>query len=48
MTATPGPRLPLVLADSLLSPLLVASPRRRRDDDSSFPPDILHPTYLHA
>ena len=48
MTAAPGSRLPLVLADSLLSSFLAASPDRCGDDDSGLPLDILHPAYHHA
>ena len=48
MTAAPESRLPLVLADSLLSPFLAASPKRRGDDDSGLPLDILRPAYHHA
>ena len=57
MTAAPGSRLPLVLADSLLSSFLADSllssflavnPKRRGDDDSGLPLNILHPAYHHA
>ena len=48
MTAAPGSRLPLVLADSMLSPFLVAIPERRGDDDSSLPPDFQHPAHHHT
>ena len=40
MTAAPESRVPLVLADSMLSPFLVVHPKRRGDDDSSLPLDI--------
>ena len=48
MTAAPGPRLPVVLADSMLSSFLVAIPKRFGDDDHSLPPDFQHPVYHHA
>ena len=43
MTATPESRLPLVLADRVLSPFLVVRTKRRGDDDSGLPLDILCP-----
>ena len=41
MTAMPESGLPLVLADSMLSPFLVVHPKRCGDDDSGLPLDIL-------
>ena len=43
MTATPESRLPLVLADSVLRPLLVGRTKRRGDDDSGVPFNLLRP-----
>ena len=48
MTTAPGSRLPLVLADSLLSSFLAASPERHGHGDSGLPLDILHPANHHA
>ena len=48
MTAAPGPRLPLVLADRMLSSFLVAIPKQCGDDDHSLPPDFQHPVHHHA
>ena len=42
MTAAPESRVSLVLADGMLSPLLVVNPKRRGDDDGCLPLDILH------
>ena len=47
MTAAPEARVPLVLANSVLSPPLAGHPKRRRDDDSGLPYDLLHPTSHH-
>ena len=43
MTTTPESRLPLVLADSVLPPILVDRTKRRGDDDSGIPFNILCP-----
>ena len=48
MTAAPGPWFPLVLADSMLSPFLVAIPEQCGDDDCSLPPDFQHPAHHHT
>ena len=48
MTAMPESRLPLVLADSVLSPSLVVHTKRRGDDDSGLPLDLLHPASHNA
>ena len=48
MTATPESRLPLVLADSVLSPFLVVRPKRRGDDNIGLPLDILRPACHNA
>ena len=48
MTAAPGSKLPLVLADSLLPCFLAACPERSGDDDSGLPLDILHPADNHV
>ena len=43
MTAMPESRLPLVLADHVLSPFLVVRTKRDGDDDTGLPLDILCP-----
>ena len=48
MMSAPGPRLPLVLADSMLSTFLVAIPERCGDDDRSLHPDFQHPAHHHV
>ena len=47
MTAAPESRVPLVLANSVLSPSLAGHPKRRGDDDSSLPHDLLRLTSHH-
>ena len=43
MTAAPGSRIPLVLAEGLLSSFLDASSQQRGDDDNGLHLDFLHP-----
>ena len=43
MTTTPESRLPLVLADGVLPPLLVTHTKRRGSDNSGIPLDLLRP-----
>ena len=48
MTAAPGSRIPLVLADSLLSSSLAAHPEQRGDGDIRLLPDFIRPGANHT
>ena len=48
MTAAPGSRIPLVLADSVLSSFLAAHSEQRGDDNSRLHPNVLCPGPNHT